>query len=75
MIPRRETSSSAKGATTQALEREQERMRALSFLAYISWHYCFFFQAPDTQAKERQEMAAFEGLVEGKVVVINHGWL
>ena len=50
-------------------------MRALSFLAHISSHYCFFFQAPDTQAKERREVAAFEGLVEGKVLVTNHGWL
>lgn len=43
-------------------------MLALSFLAHISSHYCFFFQAPDTQAKERREVAAFEGLVEGKVL-------
>lgn len=41
-------------ATTQTLEREQERMRALSFLARISSDYCFFFQEPDTQAKERR---------------------
>ena len=40
---RRETSSSARRASTQALEREQERMRALFFLAHISLHYCFFF--------------------------------
>ena len=59
----------------QALEREQERLRTLSFLAHISSHYCFFFQVPDTQAKERREVAAFEGLVEGKVLVTNHGWL
>lgn len=64
-----------RGVTTQTLEREQERLRILSFLAHISSHYCFFFQAPDTQAKERQEVAAFEGLVEGKVLVTNHGWL
>ena len=48
-------------------------MRALFFLARISLHYCFFF-SPDTQAKERREVAAFEGLVEGKVLVTNRGW-
>ena len=50
-------------------------MRALSFRAHISSRYCFFFQAPDTQAKERREVTAFEGLVEGKALVTNHGWL